>query len=147
MLGLDFPVYSISSYWSNFSIYFCLEGTIPLFDLIPRLRRRGVSAGSKWRERHGQGNYLSEYVFGVLRKAERESVPHGSGSQRRVLLGAAVELHFLDAPVNELFRRAQLRGMENPPITREDLQRWSDAFEKPTPEELALFDAQQLSFS
>jgi len=55
-------------------------------------------------------------------------------------LGAAVELHFLDAPVEVLFERIRNRDMEKPAITFEDLQRWSQAFEKPTSEEMALFD-------
>ena len=80
--------------------------------------------------------------WGTWGRSERDVLREGARK-----LGAAVELHFLDAPVDELFRRAQLRVMENPPMTREDLQRWSDGFERPTPEELALFDGQQLSFS
>jgi len=80
--------------------------------------------------------------WGTWRRSERDVLREGAR-----MLGAAVELHFLDAPVDELFRRAQLRVMENPPMTREDLQRWSDGFERPTPEEMALFDAQKLSFS
>jgi predicted kinase len=80
--------------------------------------------------------------WGTWGRSERDVLREGARK-----LGAAVELHFLDAPVDELFRRAQLRVMENPPMTREDLQRWSDGFERPTPEEMALFDAQPLSFS
>lgn len=55
--------------------------------------------------------------------------------------GAATELHFLTAPVEILFERIQQRGMENPPIEREALERWARIFEPPTPEEMALFDA------
>ena len=80
--------------------------------------------------------------WGTWGRSERDVLREGARK-----LGAAVELHFLDAPVDELFRRAQLRVMENPPMTREDLQRWSDGFERPTLEEMALFDAQPLSFS
>lgn len=56
-------------------------------------------------------------------------------------LGAAVELHHLDAPLDVLFERIERRGTENPPITRANLEEWRKAFEAPTPEELALFDA------
>ncbi len=56
-------------------------------------------------------------------------------------LGAGVELHCLTAPVDVLFERIQSRGLESPPIEREALSRWSEIFEAPTPEEMALFDA------
>jgi predicted kinase len=56
-------------------------------------------------------------------------------------LGAGVELHCLTAPVDALFGRIQSRGLESPPIEREALSRWSEIFEAPTPEEMALFDA------
>jgi predicted kinase/GNAT superfamily N-acetyltransferase len=56
-------------------------------------------------------------------------------------LGAAVELHFLDAPVDVLFERIRRRNMETPAITVEDVQSWSQMFERPTPDEMALFDS------
>lgn len=56
------------------------------------------------------------------------------------VLGAAVELHYLTAPVDVLFDRIQQRGMENPPIERAATLRWSEMFQVPTPEEMALFD-------
>lgn len=55
-------------------------------------------------------------------------------------LGAAVELHYLSAPVDVLFERVQSRGMENPPISRDAIAGWSEKFQIPTPEEMALFD-------
>jgi predicted kinase len=55
-------------------------------------------------------------------------------------LGAAVELHYLSAPVDVLLDRIQRRGMENPPIQRDQLLRWVEIFQVPTPEEIALFD-------
>jgi predicted kinase len=55
-------------------------------------------------------------------------------------LGAAVELRFLDAPLEELFRRIRLRGMEDPPIQWADVQRWGDNVQIPSAEESALFD-------
>jgi predicted kinase len=73
--------------------------------------------------------------WGTWGRSERNVLREGARK-----LGAAVELHFLDAPVEELFRRAQQRVMENPPMTREDLQHWSDTFERPTMDEMALFD-------
>src|SRR5260370_10494221 len=55
-------------------------------------------------------------------------------------LGAAVELHYLSAPVDVLFDRIQRRGIENPPIERDALAQWFEQFHIPTPEEMALFD-------
>jgi predicted kinase/GNAT superfamily N-acetyltransferase len=42
-------------------------------------------------------------------------------------LGAAVELYFLDAPVDVLFERIRRRDMETPAITLEDIQSWKPA--------------------
>jgi predicted kinase len=55
-------------------------------------------------------------------------------------LGAAVELHYLTAPLDVLLERIQHRGMESPPVERDALMRWAEMFERPTPEEGALFD-------
>jgi hypothetical protein len=49
-------------------------------------------------------------------------------------------LHYLSAPADILFDRIRRRGMENPPIERDVVSRWFEAFQAPTPEELALFD-------
>lgn len=55
-------------------------------------------------------------------------------------LGVSVELHYLFAPVEVLLDRVQGRHMENPPIKREQLLEWADAFQTPTAEEQTLFD-------
>jgi len=59
-------------------------------------------------------------------------------------LGVGVELHYLEAPVDELWRRLAVRnGQALPgaaPIQREDLERWAQQFEAPDTVELALFD-------
>src|SRR4051794_34226009 len=59
-------------------------------------------------------------------------------------LGVAVELHYLEAPGDELWRRLELRNEEarpgTAPIEREDLGRWAQQFEAPDTAELALFD-------
>jgi predicted kinase len=55
-------------------------------------------------------------------------------------LGAAVELHVLDAPVDVLFERIRRRNQESPPIERSDVLRWAEVFERPSPEEMAMFD-------
>jgi predicted kinase len=56
-------------------------------------------------------------------------------------IGAAVELHFIDAPVEVLFERIRRRNREAPAITLEDVTKWAESFERPSAEEMALFDA------
>jgi predicted kinase len=73
--------------------------------------------------------------WGTWGRSERDTLRLGARA-----LGAAVELHYLTAPVDVLFNRIQQRGMENPPIERDALLRWVEVFEVPTPEEMALFD-------
>ena len=73
--------------------------------------------------------------WGTWGRAERDTLRLGA---RR--LDAAVELHYLPAPVDVLFARIQRRGLENPPIERDALCRWSEIFQAPTSEEMALFD-------
>lgn len=73
--------------------------------------------------------------WGTWAKSERDIL-----RVRARELGAAVELHYLTAPVDVLLDRIQRRHMENPPITREQLLHWADVFQTPTQEELALFD-------
>ena len=73
--------------------------------------------------------------WGTWARSERDTL-----RVRARELGAAVELHYLSAPLDVLFERIQRRGMEDPPIEREALGRWSEMFEAPTPEEIALFD-------
>jgi predicted kinase len=73
--------------------------------------------------------------WGTWGRAERDAL-----RLRARELGAAVELHCLAAPLEVLFERVQRRGMESPPIAREELQDWVKKFEAPTAEELALYD-------
>jgi predicted kinase len=60
-------------------------------------------------------------------------------------LGVAAELHYLEAPVEELWRRLETRNElavpGSVPIERGDLERWALQFEAPDAAELALFDA------
>jgi predicted kinase len=74
--------------------------------------------------------------WGTWGRSERDTLRLGARS-----LGAAVELHYLSAPVDVLFDRIQRRGAENPPIERDAALRWSEMFQEPTAEEMALFDA------
>ena len=73
--------------------------------------------------------------WGTWGRSERDALRLGARA-----LGAAVELHYLSATAEVLFERIQRRGMENPPIRRDALLSWVEAFQVPTPEEMALFD-------
>jgi len=73
--------------------------------------------------------------WGTWGRSERDTLRLGART-----LGAAVELHYLFAPVDVLFDRLQRRGVEKPPIERDQMLRWVEIFQVPTPEEIALFD-------
>jgi predicted kinase len=73
--------------------------------------------------------------WGTWGRSERDALRLGARA-----LGAAVELHYLSAPIDVLFERIQRRGAENPSIERDALSQWFEIFEAPTPEEMALFD-------
>jgi len=76
---------------------------------------------------------------GFWAREERDELRLGART-----LGVAVELHYLEAPVKELWRRLELRNKEAlpgaAPIKREDLQKWALQFEAPDATELVLFD-------
>ncbi len=59
-------------------------------------------------------------------------------------VGAGVELHFLDVPADELWRRVQERNQTptwtSSPITREMMEQWRPFFDTPDSTEMALFD-------
>jgi predicted kinase len=78
--------------------------------------------------------------WGTWARAERDALRSGARA-----LGASVELHYVSAPVEVLFERIQRRGMEDPPIKQEQVQRWANTFEAPTSEEMALYDNSQKS--
>ena len=73
--------------------------------------------------------------WGTWARSERDALRDGARK-----LGAAVELHYLDAPVDVLYERIRQRGQEDPPIERSDLVGWAAIFQVPTAEEIALFD-------
>ncbi len=73
--------------------------------------------------------------WGTWAREERDALRLGARE-----LAAAVELRYVSAPLEVLFERIQRRGMENPPITWEDIVLWSEIFQAPTDEEMALFD-------
>ncbi|OEO28573.1 hypothetical protein VW23_003795 [Devosia insulae DS-56] len=73
--------------------------------------------------------------WGTWARSERDALRDGARA-----LGAAVELVHMDAPIDELLERVSKRGRESPPIDRAMLEEASRAFERPTAEELALYD-------
>ena len=77
--------------------------------------------------------------FGLWARSERDELRVAA---RR--LGVGVELHFVDAPVDELWRRIDARNAAPPwdrqPISRADLDGWARTFEPPDAGELAQFD-------
>ena len=56
-------------------------------------------------------------------------------------LGASVELQYVQAPLDELWRRIQARNREDPPITRCDLEGCSRSFQVPDDAEMRLYDS------
>jgi predicted kinase len=79
--------------------------------------------------------------FGLWSRAERDDMRTAARA-----LGVGVELHYLDAPVDELWRRIEPRNAEPPwdrqPIRRAHLDWWAtNVFDAPDAAELALFDA------
>jgi predicted kinase len=73
--------------------------------------------------------------WGTWSRSERDALR----TQARAL-GAAAELHHTSAPPDVLLERIQRRALEDPPITREQLSQWLQAFEVPTAEEMSLYD-------
>jgi predicted kinase len=59
-------------------------------------------------------------------------------------LGVGVELHYLDAPLEELVQRAERRNVTGEwsasPMTRAHFEQWVGSFQPPDEEELLLFD-------
>lgn len=78
--------------------------------------------------------------FGLWARVERDEFRVAARE-----LGVGVELHYLDVPLEELWRRVDARNSTPPwvsePITRAHLDEWHAAFQAPTADELALFDA------
>jgi predicted kinase len=77
--------------------------------------------------------------FGLWARVERDEFRAAARG-----LGVGVELHFLDVPTDELWRRIDARNSEPPwdryPIRRANLHEWAAVFQAPDAVELALFD-------
>ena len=73
--------------------------------------------------------------WGVWSRAERDAVHDWCRAN-----GVAVELHFLDQPVDVLWERIASRNMEPRAITRSELELWATMIEPPDAAELACYD-------
>ncbi len=77
--------------------------------------------------------------WGTWGRAERDYL-----RERARALGAEVELHFVDAPLDVLWERVARRGLEQQygsrALTREDMDTYAASFEPPDAAELALYD-------
>jgi predicted kinase len=77
--------------------------------------------------------------FGLWARSERDEMRSMARG-----LGVGVELHYLNVPTDELWRRIQARNFETPwnryPIGRADFDEWLRIFQAPDAAELALFD-------
>src|SRR3954454_6916418 len=78
--------------------------------------------------------------WGHWARAERDEERLGARA-----LGVGVELHHLDAPLEELIERAQRRTESGEwsaaPMTRAHFQQWATTFQAPDEDELLLFDS------
>ena len=85
---------------------------------------------------HGQSVILE---WGHWARVERDEKRLGARA-----LGVGVELHFLDAPLDELIERADRRTASGEwtasPMTRAHFEEWATIFQPPDEEELLLFD-------
>jgi predicted kinase len=73
--------------------------------------------------------------WGTWARTERDTLRLGART-----LGAAVELHYLSAPLDVLFDRIRRRSREKRRLTEIRCRGGWEVFQLPTPEELALFD-------
>ena len=76
--------------------------------------------------------------WGTWARSERDTLLKAARAH-----GAKADLIFLDLPLDILFERISARNRENPPITLEQLREYAAALERPTAEELALYDSSQ----
>jgi predicted kinase len=108
-------------------------------DVYDEARRSRVEA-LQWRLAqslllHGHAVIIE---WGTWARSERDAL-----RTRAREIGAAVELHYLTAPIDVLYERIRQRGVEKPAIQISDLQQWAAIFQSPTTEEVALFDCPQ----
>jgi|SRR5581483_2110872 len=96
-----------------------------LWSLTQELLARGQSVILEW---------------GHWARAEREEKRRGARA-----LGVGVELHYLEAPLEELIKRAEHRNTSGEwtaaPMTRAHFEEWATILEPPDEEELDLYDS------
>lgn len=113
------------------------EMAIDLFDSDARDRVEAV----QWQlaQRLLQLGQSVVIEWGTWSRAERDAL-----RDRARGLGAEVELHYVDAPLDVLWERVRARAMEQQwgsrPLTRNDLELCASVFERPDADELALYD-------
>jgi predicted kinase len=77
--------------------------------------------------------------WGHWGRAERDEKRRGAR-----VVGASVELHYLDVPLEELIERARRRTESGEwtasPMTRAHFETWATMFQSPDEEEMLLFD-------
>jgi predicted kinase len=75
---------------------------------------------------------------GLWRRSERDEKRREARE-----LGIDIELHYFDVPVYELARRLGIRnaeaGINDCPVTREEMQEYAKNFQSPDEDELTLF--------
>jgi predicted kinase len=78
--------------------------------------------------------------FGLWGRSERDEFRNAARE-----LGVGVELHFLDVPLEELWRRIEQRNAAPPwdsyAISEGHLEEWASSFQAPDAAEVVLFDA------
>jgi predicted kinase len=78
--------------------------------------------------------------WGEWAREERDTLSHAARS-----IGSPVELRYVTATMDELWRRSVRRDLEGRwgarSITRQDLEEWSRIYHRPTEEEMATYDA------
>jgi predicted kinase len=82
--------------------------------------------------------------FGLWARIERDEM-RCAARRLGVGVGVGVELHYLEVPIDELWRRIESRNSKPPwdsePIRRSHLDEWANLFEVPDADEFALFDS------
>jgi predicted kinase len=87
------------------------------------------------------GELLRHGVSVVLEFGSWSQDERGAIRSTAVTAGAATELHFLNAPLDELLRRVRARGgPDAETLASQVLLGTSERFERPTREEIARFD-------
>ncbi len=110
---------------------------IDLFDVAVRARIENLQWSLARRLLELQQVVVIEW--GTWAREERDALREGARA-----LGAAVELHVLDEPVEVLWERVGRRGPEKRvgrrALTRADLESYGTSFQRPNEDELRLYD-------